>query len=255
MNPCRRRGAGAIAVGTALLLGGMTLSACAGSDGTRSRPPVATQSLSTPGGDPSQVGDRTAISELASLVVKGRAPRTGYDRNEFGPAWTDDNRAALGHNGCDTRNDILNRDLTAVIYKPGSNNCAVASGELQDPYTGEQITFLRGAATSSDVQIDHVVALSDAWQKGAQKLAPSRRTDLANDPLNLLAVDGPANQRKGDGDAATWLPPNKAYRCPYVARQLMVKARYGLWVTPAEHDAIARVLSTCPGQLVPGDRS
>ena len=124
-------------------------------------------------------------------------------------------------------------------------------GTLHDPYTGKVIAFVRGSGTSSKVQIDHVVALGDAWQKGAQQLSADTRLHLANDPLNLLAVDGPTNQRKGDGDAATWLPPNKAYRCQYVARQVAVKARYHLWVTSAERDAIARVLAGCPSRRLP----
>ena len=101
------------------------------------------------------------------------------------------------------------------------------------------------------MQIDHVVALSDAWQKGAQQLTEAQRLSFANDPLNLLAVDGPANQQKSDGDAATWLPPNKSYRCDYVARQISVKSSYGLWVTRAEHDAMARVLGDCPDTAAP----
>ena len=127
----------------------------------------------------------------------------------------------------------------------------VLRGTLADPYTGTAIAFVRGAATSSRVQIDHVVALSDAWQKGAQQWSTQTRTRFANDPLNLLAVDGPTNQRKSDGDAATWLPPRTSYRCAYVARQTAVKARYRLWVTAAEKDAVRRVLATCPGQRVP----
>lgn len=119
---------------------------------------------------------------------------------------------------------------------------------LRDPFTGETIDFVRGQGTSTLVQIDHVVALSDAWQKGAQLLSAEERLDFANDPLNLLAVDGPTNASKGDGDAATWLPPNKGFRCDYVARQTAVKAKHGLWMTRAEHDAIHRILSTqCPG--------
>src|SRR6185436_14284756 len=109
-----------------------------------------------------------------------------------------------------------------------------------------------GQGTSEAVQIDHVVALSDAWQKGAQGLAVARRTAFANDPLNLLAVDGPLNMQKGDGDAATWLPPAKAYRCAYVARQVAVKVSYGLWMTQAEKNAIATVLSACPNEPLPG---
>jgi len=186
-----------------------------------------------------------ALDVLATLPIKGRAPKTGYDRAQFGQAWADVDR-----NGCDTRNDILKRDLTGVTYT-NSVPCKVQSGTLADPYTGKTISFVRGSATSSAVQIDHVVALSDAWQKGAQQLTAGQRTAFANDPLNLQATDGPTNQQKGDGDAATWLPPNKGFRCEYVARQVSVKATYGLWVTQAEHDAIARILGDCAGQLAP----
>lgn len=182
---------------------------------------------------------------LATIPVKGRAPKTGYDRGLFGPAWTDDVDVADGHNGCDTRNDILKRDLTQVVFRPHTHDCVVASGVLVDPYTGRRIDFLRGPRTSVAVQIDHVVALSDAWQKGAQQLDDRQRRDLANDPLNLLAVDGPTNEAKRDGDAATWLPPNKGFRCRYVVLQTWVKARYHLWTTQAEHDAIARILTGC----------
>ncbi|RKR15451.1 GmrSD restriction endonuclease domain-containing protein [Arthrobacter oryzae] len=187
-----------------------------------------------------------ALQVLATLPVKGRAPKTGYSRAQFGPAWAD-----VDHNGCDTRNDVLRRDLKTLALKPGTRGCVVLSGVLNDPYTAAAIKFLRGSTTSSAVQIDHVVALSDAWQKGAQQLSAARRLSFANDPLNLLAVDGPANQRKSDGDAATWLPPNRSYRCSYVARQISVKSSYGLWVTRAEHDAMVRVLSDCPGALAP----
>lgn len=186
-----------------------------------------------------------AMDLLATLPIKGRAPKTGYDRARFGQAWADVDR-----NGCDTRNDILKRDLTGITYT-NSVPCKVQSGSLADPYTGTTISFLRGSATSSAVQIDHVVALSDAWQKGAQQLTPEQRMAFANDPLNLQATDGPTNIKKGDGDAATWLPPNKGFRCEYVARQISVKATYGLWVTQAEHDAMARILGDCTGQLAP----
>ncbi|ABG96997.1 conserved hypothetical protein [Rhodococcus jostii RHA1] len=186
-----------------------------------------------------------ALQLLAGLEVKGRAPKTGYDRDLFGQAWTDDVTVEGGHNGCDTRNDILRRDLEQIVFRPGTRDCAVQTGTLLDPYTGNTISFVRGADTSNAVQIDHVVALSDAWQKGAQQLDTATRANFANDPRNLKAVDGPTNQQKSDGDAATWLPPNKSYRCTYVADQVEVKAAYGLWVTQAEHDAIARVLRDC----------
>ena len=188
----------------------------------------------------------SALAALRRLPVKGRAPRTGYSRSEFGQTWADVDR-----NGCDTRNDVLRRDLTAVVLKPGTHGCTVLTGVLHDPYTGQSVLFVRGVGTSLAVQIDHVVALGDAWQKGAQSLTLERRRALANDPLELLAVKGAVNQQKGDGDAATWLPPRKAYRCAYVARQVAVKAKYRLWVTPAERDALARVLSTCPRQPLP----
>jgi hypothetical protein len=188
----------------------------------------------------------SAVAALGTLAVKGRAPRTGYDRALFGQAWADVDR-----NGCDTRNDVLRRDLTADEIRPGTHGCVLLSGTLLDPYTGATIAFVRGQATSSKVQIDHVVALSDAWQKGAQQWSTPRRTAFANDWLNLLAVDGLTNQRKSDGDAATWLPPSKAYRCTYVARQIAVKAKYGLWVTTAERDALGRILATCPSQMLP----
>jgi hypothetical protein len=191
-----------------------------------------------------------AAETLETLAVKGRAPKTGYDRDEFGPAWAD-----VDHNGCDTRNDILNRDLAEATYRPGTQDCIVTSGVLQDPFTGTEIQFVRGQDTSSAVQIDHVVALSDAWQKGAQQLNEETRRQFSNDPLNLLAVDGPSNSRKGDGDAATWLPPNRSFRCDYVARQIAVKARYALWVTPAEKDAMHEVLGTCPGHPLPDEVS
>lgn len=188
----------------------------------------------------------TAAELLATLPVKGRAPKTGYGREAFGPAWAD-----VDGNGCDTRDDVLRRDLEAVSLRRGSDGCRVSRGTLHGPYTGKTIAFRAGEGTSEAVQIDHVVALSDAWQTGAQQLTAAQRQALANDPLNLLAVDGPANQAKSDADAASWLPPRTAYRCPYVARQVAVKAKYGLWVTRAERDAIARVLAGCPGQGVP----
>ena len=200
-------------------------------------------SVSPPNGQPTYA--TRAIDLLATLPVKGRAPKTGYDRALFGQAWLDVDR-----NGCDTRNDILKRDLASVTYT-NSVPCKVQTGTLADPYTGTSISFLRGNGTSTAVQIDHVVALNDAWQKGAQQLTTEQRTAFANDPLNLQATDGPTHQKKSDGDAATWLPPNKGFRCEYVARQISVKAAYSLWVTQAEHDAMADILAGCSGQWAP----
>ena len=183
-----------------------------------------------------------ALTVLNTLAVKGRAAKTGYTREQF-PHWSDLNR-----NGCDTRNEILNRDLTKVIFKAGTRDCKVISGSLIDPYSGKEITF---SGTKSTIDIDHVVALSNAWQTGAAYFDKTKRQLIANDPLNLLAVDSNLNRQKGDGDAATWLPPLKSYRCDYVARQIAVKAKYALWVTSPEKEAIVKILEKCVGQKIP----
>jgi hypothetical protein len=188
----------------------------------------------------------TALATLETLAVKGRAPMTAYDRDAFGQAWLDTDR-----NGCDTRNDTLTRHLEDRAYETGTRGCVVSSGLLHDAYTGTAIRFVKGDGFLVD--IDHVVPLGNAWATGAQRWPAKKRAALANDPLNLLPVDAAANRQKGDGDAATWLPPNKGYRCEYVARQVSVKAKYGLWVTPAEAGAISHVLSACPGHLLPRD--
>lgn len=185
----------------------------------------------------------SAAEALETLAVKGRAPKTGYERSQFGDGWK-------SVEGCDMRNRILRRDLQNPVFVEG-NYCLIASGTLLDPYTATTIMFVRGNTTSNDVQIDHVVALSNAWQTGAQQLTEQQRIAFANDPLELLAVDGPTNQAKGDGDAATWLPPNKAFRCQYVARQVAVKQKYSLWVTAAEKNAIGNILASCPGEPLP----
>lgn len=216
------------AVATAL-----SVAACAPGAGVIT-PPVATEITSPAGG---------AATALRHLAVKGRAPKTGYSRTQFGPAWADTDR-----NGCDQRDDVLARDLEQIARRGA---CVVVTGTLHDPYTGTTIQFTRGRATSGTVQIDHVVALSDAWQTGAQQLTDAERERLATDLLNLQAVDGPTNEAKGDSDAATWLPPNHGFRCRYVALQVAVKTKYRLWVTPAEHNAIAAVLADCPTEPLP----
>ena len=185
-----------------------------------------------------------AMDALEEIAIKGRAPKTGYSRSEFSSGW-----ATV--DGCDIRNIILGRSLENISYE---DECIVSKGRFVDPYTGETIEFIRGQSTSSQVQIDHVVALSDAWQKGAQLLSVAERYNIANDPLNLLAVTGPANQQKGDSDAASWLPKNKLFRCRYIARQIAVKAKYKLWVTSAEKAAMKRVLNGCPEQVLPVEK-
>jgi hypothetical protein len=206
-------------------------------------PSAAPSSASAPHpAPPEPITAGSAAAQLASLRVAGRAPMTGYDRARFGQAWLDADR-----NGCDTRNDVLRRDLQRVVLKPGTNKCVVLSGVLADPYTGRQIEFVRGDSFSVD--IDHVVALGNAWASGAWKQDIRTRAALANDPLNLLAVDAGVNRSKGDANAASWLPPHKSFRCEYVARQIAVKAKYQLAVTPPERSQMARQLGKCPGLL------
>ena len=187
-------------------------------------------------------GAPLATAVLERLEVKGRAPKTGYKREEFYNGWP-------SVEGCSLRQRILKREFGESAVLDG---CNVVAGEFDEPYTGEHLVFRTREEISRGVQIDHVVALSDAWQKGAQYMEYSVRNAMATDPLNLLAVDAAANGKKSDGDAATWLPPNKKFRCAYVARQVSVKYKYGLWVTEAERGAIAGVLSGCPGEQAVG---
>ncbi len=190
-------------------------------------------------------GGVLAAEVLEKLEIKGRAPKTGYDRDEqFYKSWPT-------IDGCSLRQRIIKREF-GDSAKLDSDNCMVLAGEFDEPYTGQHLIFHEKAEISKGIQIDHVVALSDAWQKGAQQLTSDERYNLATDPLNLLAVESGANQQKSDGDAATWLPKNKSFRCQYVARQVSVKYKYSLWVTQAEHDAIMRVLETCPNEKAVG---
>ena len=202
--------------------------------------------ISIPVSDAVESVPGVALAVLETLPVKGGAPKTGYSRDAFGQRWADVDR-----NGCDTRNDILKRDMTSIVYKPKTRNCLVLSGTLIDRYSGETINFVRGDVSSMEVQIDHVVALSNSWQTGAFKLSIAQRTALANDPLNLFAVKGRLNLQKSDGDAATWVPPLKSFRCAYVAQQIAVKAKYSLWVVAPEKAAMLAILSQCPTQQVP----
>lgn len=194
----------------------------------------------------------TALAVLASLPVKGRAPMTGYSREQFGQGWSDAaGDFAWSRNGCDTRNDLLARDLQDVVVE--DNGCVVDSGVLAfEPYGGatDRVFDRLDGDYATDLDGEHVVALGNAWATGAQRLDAARRAAFANDPINLLLVDPSLNRQKADADAATWLPPDRSFRCSYVARQIRVKARYGLWVTPAERRAMTRVLAACPDEPV-----
>ena len=209
---------------------------------TPSDTPAPTASLTPlPSATPTAVAAGTAAAAVLALPVKGRSAKTGYARTQFGPAWVD-----IDRNGCDSRNDMLAAYLTRTVM---SGSCKVLSGVLADPYTGAAITFVYGGA--SEVDIDHLVSLSDAWQKGAARWPYAKRVAFANDPLNLQPTDASANRQKSDSDAASWLPPNKSYRCTYVARQAAVKKKYGVWVTAAEKAAMLSILARCPGQALP----
>ena len=186
-----------------------------------------------------------ACAQLARLPVHPSAPIAGYSRAAFGPACE-----GVDHNGCDTRNDILKRDLRSVVFKAGSH-CTVLTGILHDPYTGRTMHFLGGLRTSSLVQIDRLVALGDAWQTGAVGWSAAKRLAFANDPVELLAVNGSANEAKGDADASGWVPPNRSFRCAYVAKQITVKTKHRLWVTAPEKSAMARTLANCSSSSTP----
>lgn len=188
-----------------------------------------------------------ALSVLKTLKVHSWASHSGYERAKFSNGWGKIKVDAT--HTCDLRNYILMRDLKNITRK-SYDWCLVATGKLSDPYTAKTIYFVRGRKTSTAVQIDHVVALSNAWSTGAQSLSSTSRYQLANDPLNLLAVDGPTNASKGDSDAYEFLP-RKGYQCKYVARQVAVKKKYRLWVTKTEKSMMISVLKKCPNQTLP----
>ena len=206
-------------------------------------PATPMPSRPTPSGSTASILARDALSHI---VIRPKEPLTGYSRAAYGAGWLDPDG-----NGCDTRNDVLRRDLTQVELRPRTAGCIVERGTLRDPYTGVVVAFERGTRTSGLVNIDHVVPLGNAWRTGAQHWPLARRSAFYNDPLELLAVQESTNAAKDGSDAATWLPPRQELRCAFVARVIAVKARYGLWMTQAEHDAVATVLADCPTHLLP----
>lgn len=185
-----------------------------------------------------------ATTALASLPVKGWAPMTGYSRAMFGIAWSDTDQ-----NGCDQRDDALWR--ASLQRGVRTNGCTVTSATVTDVYTNYVIHFVRGGLYSQGLDIDHVVALGNAWATGVQYESATIRLKIATDPLNLLAVDPSQNRQKSDSNAGSWLPPVASYRCAYVARQIAVKKKYGLWVVAPEKAAMQRILNTCPLRRIP----
>jgi hypothetical protein len=185
------------------------------------------------------------LAGIAEVPVRIRS--YDYHRDAFGEAWTDDNSAPGGHNGCDTRNDILNRDLvdkTFVSIKRCPN--AVATGTLHDPYTNDTVAFVRGAQIGAAVQIDHIVPLALAWDLGARGWTDDMRVRFANDPANLLAVEGQANQDKGDKEPAAWMPPNHAFWCQYAVQFATVLRGYGLPIDAPSATVLRDAAATCP---------
>jgi hypothetical protein len=213
---------------------------------------VAVQVVSAARSDPSKhSGAPTVVSGsdvLAGVaVVATRVRDTDYRRAAFGDAWEDDNDAPGGRNGCDTRNDILNRDLEDKIYV-ATKRCpqAVAGGTLRDPYTNATIAFVRGNRVGASVQIDHLVPLAFAWDMGARDWTEPMRIRFANDPANLLAVAGGANQDKGDQPPGDWMPPNAAFWCQYAVAFIAVVRGYGLPVDEASAHRLRDASSACP---------
>ena len=184
-------------------------------------------------------GPRTKARDLVDgLKTKGRGPKTGYDRDEFGYAWMDTaDGVPFARNGCDTRNDLLKRDGQEVRFKSGSD-CVVVAMTLDDPYTGTSIEWRKQKA--SEVQIDHVVPLSYSWQMGSSRWPENKREQLANDPLNLIPAEGKANSAKRDSGPASWLPPDKSIRCAYAVRFAQVATKYELAVTAPDREAMLR---------------
>lgn len=187
----------------------------------------------------------TALKAAKALQVRGRAATTDYSRDAFGAAWKDVDR-----NGCDTRNDILKRDFSTAIFKAGTGDCKVIGGTWTDPYSNESYTFDKAP---SGAQIDHVVALKNAWQMGADLWTDQMRVEYANDPLNLIVTIASLNQQKSDSNAASWLPPYKPGRCAFIATQIAVKTKWKLYVTDAEKEVFVAILNKpeCAHTLLP----
>ena len=207
--------------------------------------PQASASPSTTDTQKPISAESQALLAAQALVERGRSASTNYSRDAFGSAWKDVDR-----NGCDTRNDILGRDFTTAIYKAGTNDCKVIGGTWTDPYSNESYTFTE---QPSEAQIDHVVALSNAWQMGADLWTAEMRTEFANDPLNLIVTVASLNRQKSDSNAASWLPPYKPGRCDFIARQVAVKTKWQLFVTSSEKSAMLGILSKpeCSQTLLP----
>lgn len=182
-----------------------------------------------------------ARADLESLTVAWNRNWESYERNAFGPGWSGHGGEPALASGCTAREDVFRRDLIDVRMAQ-SNPCMVLSGTLVDPYTGERLPYDRFKA--SGIEIDHVVALGDAWRSGASQWDRERRQNFANDVGNLLAVQKQANQDKGSKTPDQW-KPRQEYQCDYARRWVAVKARWNLTVQPTEKSALVDMLGTC----------
>lgn len=195
-----------------------------------------------------QVGSERTAARLHAVAGRGSVP--GYDRDcgpgrgcVFGPPWSDDVDVTGGHDGCDTRNQILKASMHDVVTKPGTRGCVVLAGVLTDPYTGEPISFTRAAG--AQVSIDHVYPLAAAWDMGAASWDAQRRRDFANDPRNLVATARAVNAAKSDKTPQSWAPPTATGRCLYARRYVAVASAYGLGVTGSDLHALREGLRSC----------
>lgn len=175
-------------------------------------------------------GDRKN-GHSTEIVSESGNPDSGYSRAKFGPTWFDADR-----NGCDTRNDVLARDLTNT--KVAEDGCTVLSGVLTDELTGKVVQFTRGRATSSAVQVDHRLALSAAWKMGAASWSTEQRIVFANDTSNLESMDGPSNTAKSDKAPSEWMPPVKSEWCGYATDWAATATKYELTVAAADQQVI-----------------
>ena len=240
MMRARARAATTAAVAVAVLAFAGLIGPHLISSGTAQLSPGVQGNPSTPAPAASTIpGAAAALSSLAAVPVSGQFVAS-YDRAAFGQAWAD-----TDHNGCDTRNDALRADLTAVTVKPGTDGCVVLSGTLSDPYTGRTLQFVRGYRTSELVPIDHVVPLGYAWQHGAATWTPAQREHFANDLAELQPTDEASNTAKSDSGPGEWMPQNKADWCRYDTRWVQLLTTYKLSAAPADKTALRATLTGC----------
>lgn len=193
---------------------------------------LLTTALPQPAGayPPDLPSKAVAQAELDGLTVRAESAPGPYDRDLF-PHWT-------SVDGCTTRETVLQRDGDGVEV---GSDCYPTSGTWYSEYDGETRT------SPADLHIDHVVALSEAWDSGAGEWTTDRREDFANDLTGpqLIAVTAEVNISKSDHDPAEWVPPLASKRCAYAKMWIHTKARWDLSVDSAEKSALQPLLDTC----------